>query len=954
MPVEISDLSFTSSDHDDEMTAKSTFDEAFQPFADAMPVMVWMCAADGSAMFFNRKWVEMTGLSMEDSLGDGWTRAIHPEDQKHALATWQHAIQTRANHDVELRYRMVDGSYRWHILKALPTLNADGTVKHWQAVCTDIDDQHDSFERELRGRNRVLLSLAEGQPLAKVLDEIIEVAEELRPEMIGSILVLDQQEGCLRHGASRQLPDFYLDAMEAMTPGPSVGSCGTATFTRKRVIVEDIHTSSLWEDYRDLATRAKFRACWSEPILAPCGRVMGTFAMYYAEARTPDARDLQFVESFAKLAAIAIERVTVDDELRQMAAIVDSTDDAIILKNLDGVIERWNPGAERLYGYSAKEALGMPIDLLVPEDCIDELDANTERLRQGKPVNHFETTRMTKDGKRIHVSSTISPVLDSEGILSHFVEVQNDITQRVQAQAELDRERSVLEAIVHGIPDAILLAKLDRKLSFVNESACRIFGYERSEMEGQHGAIFYANQDDFRQQAEQRFNLTATPQKDIQEIRWRRKNGEVFAGEIVGTIIRDSYGKPIGYLGIIRDVTERKRAEATIREKQRQLSTLINNLPGAAYRRKYDGNWTTEYISDGCQELTGYAPEEFMSGTAKSRRGSGRSDESDAEGLVTSSTTPIDERAFLNWASVIVAEDRENFAMEIQQAISEKRPFQLSYRICHCSGEIRWLWEQGEGVFAGDGDGRVVALEGYISDVTELREARERIIQSERLAAVGQMISAIAHESRNALQRIQVGLDMLGFEIEVDSESRADLDRIARAKGDLLRLFEGLRNYAAPMQLDSSPEELSAVWRKAWANLQPSRDNHPAQLIEEPHSIELTCWLDAFRIEQVFRNLFENSLAACNDPVRIGISCTAAELNGTPAVCVSVRDNGPGLTEEQRARIFEAFFTTKSKGTGLGMAIANRIVEAHQGTIAVGDAKDGGAEFLITLPRTLS
>lgn len=215
------------------------------------------------------------------------------------------------------------------------------------------------------------------------------------------------------------------------------------------------------------------------------------------------------------------------------------------------------------------------------------------------------------------------------------------------------------------------------------------------------------------------------------------------------------------------------------------------------------------------------------------------------------------------------------------------------------------------------------------------------------------MISAIAHESRNALQRIQVGTDMLGLDLDGDSDAHNDLQRINRSKEDLLHLFEDLRSYAAPIQLDLGVKNLAEVWHQAWANLEVSRTGCDAELVEKTGDLELTCVIDAFRIEQVFRNLIENTLAACSALVRIKVSCTEFEINGAPAVCVSVRDNGPGLADEQRARIFEAFFTTKSKGTGIGMAIAKRIVEAHQGTITVGDAKDGGAEFLITLPRTL-
>ncbi len=145
LPVTISALTFTSHENPDKMSAKTTADEAFQQFADAMPLMMWMCAADGSVTFFNKTWCEYTELSMKDSLGDGWERAVHPDDRPRAMAAWQEAIQTRHKYEIELRYRMVNGSYRWHLAKSIPTLNADGTVHHWQGICTDIDSQHDSL-----------------------------------------------------------------------------------------------------------------------------------------------------------------------------------------------------------------------------------------------------------------------------------------------------------------------------------------------------------------------------------------------------------------------------------------------------------------------------------------------------------------------------------------------------------------------------------------------------------------------------------------------------------------------------------------------------------------------------------------------------------------------------------------------------------------------------------------
>jgi C4-dicarboxylate-specific signal transduction histidine kinase len=130
--------------------------------------------------------------------------------------------------------------------------------------------------------------------------------------------------------------------------------------------------------------------------------------------------------------------------------------------------------------------------------------------------------------------------------------------------------------------------------------------------------------------------------------------------------------------------------------------------------------------------------------------------------------------------------------------------------------------------------------------------------------------------------------------------------------------------------------------------LETARRGRDATLVEPTAGAEMNVHVDRFRMVQVFRNLLENSLAACRDPVRIQVGCRDVQLDGKPAVEVRVHDNGPGLAPDARQNVFEPFFTTKTKGTGLGMAIARRIVDAHRGHIAVGDAA-AGAEFIITL-----
>ena len=250
-----------------------------------------------------------------------------------------------------------------------------------------------------------------------------------------------------------------------------------------------------------------------------------------------------------------------------------------------------------------------------------------------------------------------------------------------------------------------------------------------------------------------------------------------------------------------------------------------------------------------------------------------------------------------------------------------------------------------------DTTGRTLGVLSIGHDITELRAAQQRALQAERLAAIGEMMAVLSHESRNALHRGQVCLEMLALEVEDRPEALRLIARLQQAQDDLHTLYEDVRDYAAPIHLERRVCDLAEVWRAAWTHLAPLREGREAVLREEIEGLDPHCAVDPSRLEQVFRNLLENSLAACRDPVEIAIHCTPAEVDGHPALRVAVRDHGPGLGPEQRQRLFEPFFTTKTKGTGLGMAIAKRIVEAHGGRIAVGEDGGPGAEIILILPR---
>ena len=374
-------------------------------------------------------------------------------------------------------------------------------------------------------------------------------------------------------------------------------------------------------------------------------------------------------------------------------------------------------------------------------------------------------------------------------------------------------------------------------------------------------------------------------------------------------------------LAIVAQAYEYRRVKAEKLAERRRGEIKFRNLVEAAACMivilREDGS--IAYFSPFAEKLTGYRAEELV----------GR--ESFAIFLAPNSRPVLQDRLL----TVLRGQPIQN----------------LEVAICCREGTQRWLVWNAMRIEDFDGQPAMLAV-GH--DITDKRRSAERLVQAERLAAIGQTIAGLAHESRNALQRINSCSEMLEFELEDNAEAMRLIRRSQQAQDDLRRLFDEVRNFAAPISLEPSVCRLTNVWREAWNLLQTERAGRDAELAEtvEPEAVELN--VDHFRMVQVFRNLLENALAACADPVRIHVALSLpAQDPARPQTEVRIRDNGPGLGDQARRQVFQPFFTTKTKGTGLGMAIAHRIVEAHGGAIMVGDEWSEGAEFVLRLPREM-
>ena len=469
-----------------------------------------------------------------------------------------------------------------------------------------------------------------------------------------------------------------------------------------------------------------------------------------------------------------------------------------------------------------------------------------------------------------------------------------------------ERFRQVVEAS----PAGVLLVNGQGQILLVNVQIEKWFGYSRSELIGQ--LIEFLVPDSIRPtHVELRNDYFRAP--DVRQLgsnrdlTARRKDGTEFPCDISLHPLPSETG--IQVMVHIVDITERRRIEEERRqlESNRRLRFMVDNLPAGAVNISRD----SIQINRAMEEITGFGRQELDT--------------------------------VEKWFQVLF---RDRASQYYQQYLTDRDAGFPQTRI----------WE----IFRRDGQSRWVELSAFrdggdevwlLHDVTDRMRAQQQVVQAERLAAIGQMMTALAHESRNALQRAQACLEML----EVDLEDRPDLLNLARrsqvAVDELQRLYEEVRGYAAPLVLELREWNLHAISEEVWGFLKTSRGQKQIEFISDPGDVSPVRRVDRHRFGQVLRNILENSISVL--PATGGIIRITYQVEthaGKPRFRIAIQDNGPGLNGEQRIRIFEPFYTTKSRGTGLGMAIAKRIMEAHEGEIRVGEIQPG-TEIVLLLPN---
>jgi two-component system, cell cycle sensor histidine kinase and response regulator CckA len=607
--------------------------------------------------------------------------------------------------------------------------------------------------------------------------------------------------------------------------------------------------------------------------------------------------------------------------LARPAWIVESSDDAIIGKDLSGRITSWNRGAERIYGYKAEEMIGKSIAAIVPGNRADDIDEILRRVTCGERIDHYEAVRVHKSGALLDVSLTLSPVYDSAGAIVGASIIARDITVAKRAEIALRESEAQYRILFDRNP--LPMWVFDRKsLRFlaVNEAAVRHYGYGRNEF----------------------FNMTILdiwPLDDIapllrsmkhpspgfqQRERWRhrKKDGTIIDVEITGHDL--NFRGADAELVLAHDTTEELRGEEQLRQSEERFSKAFRSSPvGITISSEADGRYidaNPAYLA-----MMGYERDELVGQT-------------------------VEELGV--WAEKF---DRQLMIEQLKHPPA--KPIEVSFKTR--SREIRLVELVAERILLND-EPCILAI---VRDITGAKQLERQFRHAQKMEAIGQLAGGVAHDFNNILGVITGYAELSLQKLEPQHAVARNLQKIKTAADRATSLTKQLLAFSRQQVVHPHAVDVNAIVR--------NMDDMLRSLIGEDISITVneaallgSINADIGQLEQVLMNLVVNARDAMPGGGRITIETRNVELDESyqrkhepvqpgQYVMLSVADSGCGMDETTVARIFEPFFTTKEagRGTGLGLSTVYGIVKQSGGYIWVYSEPGKGTTFKLYFPR---
>ncbi|MCK0508494.1 PAS domain-containing sensor histidine kinase [Aromatoleum anaerobium] len=597
--------------------------------------------------------------------------------------------------------------------------------------------------------------------------------------------------------------------------------------------------------------------------------------------------------------------------------------DLLCIVGLDGVFRRANPAFERILGYAPDDLPGHPLlDLVHPDDVSDTVE-QMRRLAGGEPVS-LENRCRCIDGSFKWLAWSINPVREEKLVYA----VAHDITGRKAGEDALRAESSFRKAMEESVVTGMRAIDLNGRIIYVNPAFCRLVGFEPDELIGASRPFPYWPPEDL-QLCSDNLDLTLLGQAPRAgfEMRIRRKNGERLDARFYLSPLIDNSGTQTGWMASVTDITEPKRIRAALEAAHERFEAVLDGLEAAVFVADA-GTDEILFANRAFKNIHGFdAVGRTVRGVAvpQPERGDYR----------------LDPRA-LKPADV----PRELFDGELQHPLSG-RWYHVRERA------TRWV------------DGRVVRM-GIATDITERkqtaevsRQQAERLQRTSRLITMGEMASTLAHELNQPLAAI--ANYCMGCVTRIQSGNVRGEDLLAAMQKASFqaeragKIIRRVREFVKKSEPRRSAVQISEVLDDAIGFAEIDAKRMSSRIVADVAAGLPAVFADRIMIEQVVLNLVKNGIDSMAElPRDERVLVVRARALGPSAVEVSVIDRGHGIDEDDRARLFTPFYTTKAEGMGMGLNICRSIIEFHDGRLVVDSNPDGGTIFSFTLPTEVA
>jgi PAS domain S-box-containing protein len=802
----------------------------------------------------------------------------------------------------------------------------------------------------LENERRVLSSLATGGSLSDGLSNLMLAVEAaLDAGMHCCVLLLDREGDRLTLGAAPTLTRAVADAIDGMAIGREVTPCSIAAFRNEPVHVDDVAKEPLWKDFYDGALRHQFRACWSTPIVGVDNAVVGTFAIYGRDPRSPDRRALELIASVVQTLALAIERHNSDQALRAREAELARVQQ---IGKIGGVEVDLRPGfrnSRRSPEYLAIHGLSADATEDSHEDWLRRLHPDDRDAALAKflsaiegPDDHYTSEyRIIRpsDGRLRWIAVEARIERDSEGRPLRLEGAHLDVTDRMLAQETLRESEERFRLIANSAPVPIWVSKLDGKRAFANQAYLDFLGLSYEE-----ALVFdwrkVLHPDDLPRVLREQVAGEASLKPFALEARYRRADGPWRWIRSESQPRRDATGAHIGFIGVAHDITAAKQAESELRRLNETLSVQV-----ASRTRERDRIWNVSQdlllvldrqgrwisVNPAWTTLLGWAEDVLLS------------ERPDVDGSILAV-----QRACRELATVVVGGDNPRFETEFP----------------HADGGSRWIsWTSMPDEDLIYAVGRDITSEKQAQRV--LRATEEELRQAQKMEAVGQLTGGIAHDFNNLLTGIIGGLDIVKRRLAAGRTNDVDrfIEPAITSAHRAAALTHRLLAFSRRQSLDPKPVNV--------ARLIAGMDEMLRRTLGEQVVLQTDCAIDLWtaeadhhQLENAILNLAINARDAMPDGGRLTVKAENLRAEQPiaigrdqvvgPYVVVSVSDEGVGMEPSVIEHAFDPFFTTKpiGQGTGLGLSMVYGFAKQSRGHVHIDSNPGRGTTVKVFLPCT--